>query len=177
MSNIKEWEDKYLSPIAETLRNSDRSVIFLRGISGSGKTTLSSKLSNLLGSNKTVCCSADNYFIVDGRYTFDFTKISEAHTSCINEMETALCSPNINYIIMDNTHTRMWHLLNAETIAKKYDVKIFYIDIIVPNESHFYICLKRQSHNVPHDVLLEQWNNFEENPKSIKIPMFVSEEY
>jgi predicted kinase len=78
---------------------------------------------------------------------------------------------------MDNTHTRMWHLLNAETIAKKYDMKIFYIDIIVPDESHFSICLKRQSHNVPHDVLLDQWTNFEENPNSIKIPMFVSGEY
>lgn len=174
--NRAKWEDKYVSPIVEILRNSDRSVIFLRGISGSGKTTLSQRLSNLLGSNITACCSADNYFIVDGTYTFDISKISEAHRSCLDSMEKALCSANIRYIIIDNTHTRMWHLLNAENLANQHNVNIYYLDIIVPDGAHFSVCLKRQSHNVSEEVLLDQWLSFEENPKSMKIPMFISEE-
>jgi predicted kinase len=113
--------------------------------------------------------------MLDGTYTFDFTKISDAHNACTNTMEKALSSPNIQYIIMDNTHTRLWHLLNSETIAKQYDVNIYYLDIVVPDAAHFSICLKRQRHNVPEDVLLDQWNNFEEHPTSMKIPMFVSE--
>jgi hypothetical protein len=33
--------------------------------------------------------------------------------------------------------------------------------------------LKRQCHNVPENVLLEQWSKWEEHPKSIHIPMFI----
>lgn len=177
-NQIKIWQEKYLYPLLPYLTNKKTvpHVIFLRGISGSGKSTVSTYLSCLLGSEKVVSFSADNYFIVDGVYKFELNKASEAHNDCVKSMELALQSPNIRYIIMDNTHTRLWHLHNAENIANKYGANIYYIDIIVPDKTHFLICLKRQCHNVPEDVLLEQWVNWEDNSKSMRIPMFVSNE-
>jgi len=179
MSNILShkihlWEKDNLHPLLPILKNTGTipQIIFLRGISGSGKTTLSDALSCLLGVEKVVCFSADNYFIIDGTYNFQISKISDAHSACINFMEKALQSCEYPYIIMDNTHTRLWHLSNAERIAEKYGAKIFYIDIIVPDHTHFLLCLKRQRHNVPEEVLLEQWVNWEKHPKSMLVQMF-----
>jgi predicted kinase len=171
---ITTWEKDNLHPLLPILRNTHRipHVIFLRGISGSGKTTLCNSLSHLLGIENVVSISADNYFIKNGIYKFQMSEISEAHRSCIISMEKALESSEFPYIIMDNTHTRLWHLTKAEEIAEKYGAKIFYLDIIVPDHADFLVCLKRQCHNVPEEVLLEQWVNWEKNPKSMLIPMF-----
>jgi len=178
MSSIDKWHEMYLHPLLPSLKNTKtaKNIIFLRGISGSGKTTLSKSLSYLLGSETVVSFSADNYFTIDGVYKFDFKKAPQAHEDCVTSMELALRSSNYRYIIMDNTHTQLWHLNKAENIASKYDTTLFYIDIVVPDEAHFLLCLKRQCHNVPEDVLLYQWQNWESNPKSVLIPMFVSEE-
>jgi len=175
---VNKWQEKYLYPLLQSLKNttSFKNVIFLRGISGSGKTTMSNAISHLLGSEMVVSFSADNYFTVDGVYKFDILKISEAHKHCVNSMEIALQSPTIRYIIMDNTHTQLWHLSHAENVANQYDAKLHYLDINVPDKAHFLLCLKRQRHNVSEDVLLYQWNNWEDNPKSERIPMFVSHE-
>ena len=180
MSNIykNKWVEMYLHPLLPSLKNTKtaKNIIFLRGISGSGKTTNSESLSYLLGSESVVTFSADNYFTTDGVYRFDIEKASEAHQDCVRMMELALRSSAYRYIIMDNTHAQLWHMHKAENIANKYDTTIFYIDIVVPDEAHFLLCLKRQRHNVPEDVLLHQWQNWELNSKSIVIPMFVSEE-
>jgi tRNA uridine 5-carbamoylmethylation protein Kti12 len=187
MSNIVEynlnkqvhtWQKNHLYPLIPPLINNNKlkTVIFLRGISGTGKTTISNALSQLLGSENVVSYSADNYFTINGVYNFDIKRAPDAHKYCVNSMEIALQSPTIRYIIMDNTHTQLWHLYNAENIANKYCANLYYIDITVPDKAHFLLCLKRQRHNVPEDVLLYQWNNWEDHPKSKNIPMFVSDE-
>jgi len=176
MSTIKTWQEIHLYPLIEILKNTRivSNVIFLRGISGSGKTTIRKFLYSLLGSENVVSFSADDYFTIDGIYKFNINKISEAHMECVKSLETALQS-SVPYIIMDNTHTKLWHLYNAENTANKYHANLYYIDIVVPDKAHFALCLKRQVHNVPEEVLLEQWVNWEEHPKSIHIPMFVSD--
>jgi predicted kinase len=170
----KTWNEKYVYPLLESFKNTrtTSSVIFLRGISGSGKSTLRNLLCSLLGSENVVCLSADDYFTKEGVYTFDINKISQAHMECVKSLEVALQS-SIRYIIMDNTHTQLWHLHNAENMANKYNAELHYIDISVPDRAHFELCLKRQCHNVPENVLLEQWSKWEEHPKSIHISMFI----
>jgi uridine kinase len=174
----KVWEEKYLYPILSILRNTNTSqtVIFLRGISGSGKSTIASSLSQLLGTKNTAVCSADNYFIEDGIYRFESSKLSEAHEACARALKSALAFSNIRYIIVDNTHTRMWHLYNTETLAKESGAEIHYLNIVVPDKEHVSLCLKRQIHCVPDHILVEQWLNWEDIPNSINIPMFVSDD-
>lgn len=175
---MKTWIETYLQPIYKLVQNDTTmpTVLFLRGISGSGKSTVSSLLTHALGADKTVICSADDYLMVDGVYKFDINKLSDAHKQCIKSMEAAYQTPNIRYIIMDNTHTRLWHLEAAEEVARKHGSKILYIDIVVPDEAHLALCLNRQRHNVSKTTILYQWANWEVTPKSLHIPMFVSEE-
>lgn len=172
------WQERYVYPLIPSLINTKnlKTVIFLRGISGSGKTNVSNILSQILGSEKVASFSADNYFTIDGVYEFDIKRISDAHRECVKSMEVALQSDTIRYIIMDNTHTQLWHLYNAETVANQYKAHLYYLEINVPDKAHFLLCLKRQRHNVPEEVLLYQWKSWEENPKSTIIPMYVSDE-
>lgn len=65
-------------------------MIISRGLPGSGKTTLSKKIVNLYGSEQTVICSGDDYFISnEGVYIFDATKLVEAHTAAQNKAARA----------------------------------------------------------------------------------------
>ena len=175
---MESWELMYLHPIYQLVQNktSRPTVLFLRGISGSGKSTVSTLLTKAFGADKTVICSADDYLMEDGVYKFELSKLSDAHKQCIKSLEASLKSPNVRYIIMDNTHTRLWHLQAAEEIARKHGSKIHYIDIVVPDKTHLGLCLNRQRHNVSKATILAQWTNWEINPNSLHIPMFVSEE-
>jgi predicted kinase len=177
-NQIKIWQERHLHPLLPSMINSKilKNVIFLRGISGSGKSTICNYLSQALGSEKVVVCSADDYFIKNGVYKFEIEKAADAHNQCVNSMKIALQSPTIRYIIMDNTHTQLWHLANAENIANQHGAELFYIDVNVPDKAHFLLCLQRQRHNVPKEVLLYQWLNWEINPKSKNVPMFLSDE-
>lgn len=174
-NQIKKWQDTHLHPLLTSIINSKnlKNVIFLRGISGSGKTTICNYFLNALDSERVVSFSADDYFTKNGMYKFDFEKVAEAHNHCVNLMKIALESTSIRYIIMDNTHTQLWHLYNAENVANQFDAELFYLDINVPDKAHFLLCLQRQQHNVPKEVLLYQWLNWEINPKSKNVPMFV----
>jgi len=175
---MKMWIETYLHPIYKLVQNDTAkpTVLFLRGISGSGKSTVSSLLTSHFGADKTAICSADDYLMEDGVYKFDINKLSDAHKHCIKSMEAAYQTPHIRYIIMDNTHTRLWHLEAAEEVARSHGSKIHYLDIVVPDESHLALCLNRQRHNVSKSTILSQWAKWEVNPKSLRIPMFVSDE-
>ena len=60
-----------------------KKLFLVRGISGSGKTTFAKELGG-------VHFETDNYFMVDGEYKFDGTKLKEAHQWCQNEVNNAM---------------------------------------------------------------------------------------
>lgn len=174
------WEETYLKPLIPSLKGTreNKTVIFLRGISGSGKSVLCNFLFKSLGGvEKVVCCSADNFFIKNGVYKFDSNKLPEAHEACINTMEQALQNTSIRFVIVDNTHTQLWHMSKGETIAKAHGASVLVIEIVVPDRTHFVLCQKRQQHSVPELVHLDQWLKWENHPAPFaRIPMFVSDE-
>ncbi len=64
-------------------------VMFInRGLPGSGKSTLSKKIKELYGSEKTVVCSADDFFTdKDGNYNWVENKLGEAHFTAYSKAE------------------------------------------------------------------------------------------
>lgn len=171
------WEQKYLEPLVQNLTTKGPpSVILLRGISGSGKSILCNRLTALLGADKVSHCSADDYFTDEnGAYHFDPSKLPDAHAVCVAALEDALVDPSIRVILVDRTHTRLWHMSNAEQVAKKHGARVFVLEIVVPDNAHFSLCYQRQRHNVPKDVLYDQWMGWEKYlGPCVRVPMFVS---
>lgn len=60
-------------------------LTLIRGISGSGKSTLANSLSEKTGS---IHVEADQFFILNGEYKFDRSKLSEAHEKCYSDTES-----------------------------------------------------------------------------------------
>jgi predicted kinase len=128
-----------------------KKLFLVRGISGSGKTTFAKELSG-------VHFETDNYFMVDGEYKFDGTKLKDAHQWCQNEVNNAMIlnyTANINdRIVVSNTFTQEWEMKPYIEMAKEWGYTVF--SIIVENR-HGGV----NEHGVPEDKLKMMKNRFE----------------
>jgi len=109
-----------------------KKLYIVRGVPGSGKSTFAL---NLVGSDFLVC-EADKYFMVDGEYKFDGSKLKEAHESCRTLVETYMKDSLVNdqfyrEIAVSNTFTQEWEMQPYFDLAEKYGYMVF--SIIVEN--------------------------------------------
>jgi adenylate kinase family enzyme len=132
-----------------------KKLYIVRGLPGSGKSTFAEAL---VGSDFLVC-EADKYFIVDGEYKFDGTKLRQAHEWCKNRVETYMKDSLVNdqfyrEIAVSNTFTQEWEMEAYYKLAEQYGYMVF--SIIVENR-HGGI----NQHGVPTDKLEQMKNRFE----------------
>jgi len=110
----------------------------LCGIPGSGKT-----FSTQAGDTPTPIVSADHYFIFNGEYRFDPSKLGEAHGQCLRYFIARVRAGED--VIVDNTNTGVAEIAPYMSIALAYgaevEVKVFLAD---PE-----VCAKRNTHGVP----------------------------
>lgn len=75
-------------------------LLIIRGLPGSGKSTLAKTLGRFH-------VEADMFFVKNGIYQFDKTKIREAHEWCFNTVCDAL---RFKDVVVSNTFTRIWEM-------------------------------------------------------------------
>lgn len=131
-----------------------KKLYIVRGVPGSGKSTLAL---NLVGSDFLVC-EADKYFMVDGEYRFDASKLKDAHESCRNLVETYMKDSLMNdqfyrEIAVSNTFTQEWEMQPYFDLAKQYGYMVF--SIIVENRHG-----GSNQHNVPAEAIQRMKDRF-----------------
>ena len=133
----------------------NKKLYIVRGLPGSGKSTFAEAL---VGADFLVC-EADKYFMVDGEYRFDGSKLKEAHESCRNLVETYMKDYLVNdqwyrEIAVSNTFTQEWEMQPYIDLAKQYGYMVF--TVIVENR-HGGV----NQHGVPDEVLTKMKDRFE----------------
>lgn len=119
-------------------------VVIMVGCPGAGKSTY---IKNNYPS--AFIASADHYFMQDGVYEFDRSKLGRAHEKCFTTFSDALEFAGEELIVVDNTNTTMKEINVYANPAKlmEYDVEI----VIIKTSPR--VGYKRNVHGVPLDVI------------------------
>jgi predicted kinase len=97
-------------------------LTLVRGLPGSGKSSYARSI--LI--DKTIVCSADDFFTLDGIYTFDSGKLSEAHADCQHRTRMGLMA-GMN-VVVANTFTCRWEMEPYIQIAREMDARFVVVD-------------------------------------------------
>ena len=122
-----------------------KELFLLRGLPGAGKSTLA----------KMICSQhveADMFFIQDGEYKFDASKLKQAHAWCQDKTEVWM--RNGYNVVVSNTFTQEWEMEAYYKSAEKYGYQVH--SLVVENR-HGGI----NEHGVPADKLEQMKNRFE----------------
>jgi hypothetical protein len=129
----------------------EKMLYIVRGIPGSGKSTFAKSLGG-------THFETDSFFMVDGEYKFDPTKLKEAHKWCQDSVNTAMLLNHTagfnNVIVVSNTFTQDWEMEPYFQMADYFDYKVF--SIVVENR-HGGI----NQHGVPEDKIQIMKDRFE----------------
>ena len=126
-------------------------LYLLRGVPGSGKSTVAK---NIGGTH----FETDKYFMVDGEYKFDPTKLKQYHQMCQDEVNLAMIqnhTANLNdVIVVSNTFTQEWEMKPYFDLANTYGYQVF--SLVVENRHG-----GLNQHRVPEDKVQIMRDRFE----------------
>jgi predicted kinase len=122
-----------------------KTLILLRGLPGAGKSTFAKMLGG-------IHIEADHYFMKDGEYKFDASKLKQAHEYCRTSTEGWMME-GYN-IVVSNTFTQEWEMDAYYELAGKYGYRVY--SLIVENRHNGV-----NEHGVPADKLEQMKNRFE----------------
>lgn len=129
-------------------------AILMRGVSGSGKSTF--VFNNF---PTATVCSADKFFMKDGVYKFDPTKLGNAHAWCSNQFNQALKRGD-EIVVVDNTNTKLWEMKNYLEEAARFGYEVKVVRLVVDPK----IAAARNLHGVPADKVQQMQDRFQDFP-------------
>lgn len=124
----------------------NKELFLLRGLPGSGKSTLAKSLE---GKH----FEADMYFVRDGEYKFDVTKLKEAHEWCRSSIGGLMINEEPK-LVVSNTFTQEWEMEAYYKLAETHGYRVY--SLIVENR-HGGI----NEHGVPDDKVEIMKERFE----------------
>lgn len=97
-----------------------KTLVLMRGPSGCGKSTYAEKLKAEKGG---VIFSTDDFFMIEGKYQFNISKLGEYHNK---NRERTLCAmkDGVETIIIDNTNINVRDMEPYFRMASQYEYEI-----------------------------------------------------
>jgi len=129
-------------------------LYIIKGLPGSGKNTLAEKL----GLDPYIC-SADDYFMKDGVYQFDPSKLPQAHAECQKNVQ--LCVDMRVDVAVCNTFTQRWEM--EPYLSMDYD-RLVVIDLFDQGMTDAQLA-ERNTHGVPVKSITAMRARYEHNWK------------
>ena len=127
-----------------------KQLILLRGLPGSGKSTFAKSISHAAVGH----IEADMFFMKEGEYKFDASRLKDAHSWCRDTVEDWMNPFGFETIIVSNTFTQEWEMEAYYKLAEQYGYVV--TSLIVENR-HGGV----NTHGVPDDKLEQMKNRFE----------------
>ncbi len=123
-------------------------MVIVRGLPGSGKSTIAKQL---IGNEVHIKhFEADMYFMSNGAYIFDHTRLKEVHQQCQADVKSALL---IGYdVVVSNTFVKKWEIEPYLLIAKDIGCDV---EVIVATGEYSNV------HGVPKEVIERMKSNWE----------------
>jgi len=128
-------------------------LTLVRGLPGSGK---SSYAESIRGNSPI--CSADDFFTVNGIYTFDGSKLAQAHADC--QRRTDLCLQSGMNVIVANTFTCRWEMAPYLSMAENHNARVVVIDCFDGGMDDATLA-STNDHGVPLDTIALMRNRWE----------------
>ena len=141
---------------------SNHVMFIMRGLSGSGKSTLVKAIKSIYAKDATgdfVICSADNFFMSNGSYNFDISRISDAHDDCQNRMKEAVTS-RVRTVVIDNTNVMYWEMKTYFQNANKEGYHVILVEPKTPWRLNADILAEKNSHGVSKEVLQKKVRSY-----------------
>ncbi|VIO90575.1 Smr domain containing protein [Brugia malayi] len=152
------WEPTTnLEHIRKCIQNGHHIMVIMRGIPGSGKSYLASDL--ISGTNGAVF-NTDKYFVQNGVYQFDPTKLDEYHQKNWKEAKDAI-QQGIKPIIIDNTNIFVTHMKPYINLAVKNLYEIYFVEPETEWKKNAKECARRNAHSVPEEKIAYMAECFE----------------
>ena len=126
-------------------------LVLVRGLPGSGKSTYARSLG-------IPHFEADQYFMVEGEYLFDRSRLSEAHADC--QQRTLDCLLSGNSCVVSNTFTMRWELANYYRMADETGAKVRVVDLFDGGLSDAQLAT-RNLHGVPVETIAAMRNRWQ----------------
>ena len=123
-----------------------KELFLLRGLPGAGKSTLAESIGGMH-------MEADKYFMYEGKYEFDITRLKDAHDWCQNAVSVWMTN-SVPKITVSNTFTQDWEMKPYFDLAEKHGYRVY--SLIVENRHEGV-----NEHGVPEEKLEQMKNRFE----------------
>ena len=133
----------------------NKRVIIMRGLPGSGKSTKAQSYGGTI-------VSADNFFIQDGEYKFDPSKIAQAHATCMRLFDEALRRGD-PIVVVDNTNTTQWEYQKYVDKANRAGYTVDF-DVVGSGGVDVPTLATRNTHGVPEDKIQKMVQRWEGDP-------------
>ncbi len=166
------WYKKTLKSESEygNISSMSKELIIMRGTPSSGKSFLAKQLSGDTGS----VFSADNYHIepATGKYNWKPENVKKAHQWNHDRVKEAILQ-GISPVIIDNTHTRKWELLQLKPLVELAENNGYGVRIEEPNPEWYHWNTafdadalyerNKKTHNVPYETIKKMVNNYDKD--------------